>query len=260
MVDTAQIDAVRAFWDSRPCNSLHSQKTVGTREYFDEVEAKKRFVEPHTVAFADFPRWRGKRVLEVGCGIGTDAAAFARAGADYTGVELSGESLNLARRRFEVYGLSGRFILGDAEQLHRFLEPQTFDLIYSFGVLHHTVNPRRAVAQLSLYAGPDTELKLMLYAARSWKSAMIAAGLDQPEAQSRCPIARMFTVKGVEELLFPYFRVANIEQRHIFPYQVEPYRKGGYVKQPWFASMPDDVFLALEKQFGWHLLVNARPE
>ena len=71
-------------------------KPVGSREYFDEVEARKYLVEPHIPGFADFERWRGKRVLEVGCGIGTDSINFARAGAELTAVDLSPESL--ARR------------------------------------------------------------------------------------------------------------------------------------------------------------------
>src|SRR3954454_1569512 len=100
---------VRNYWDSRPCNIRHSQKPIGTRGYFDEVEARKYFVEPHIPGFAQFERWHGKRVLEIGCGLGTDAVNFVRAGADYTGVELSEVSLALARRRFEIFGLPGRF-------------------------------------------------------------------------------------------------------------------------------------------------------
>jgi len=74
MTDFSQItvDAVRNYWDRRPCNIRHSPKRVGTREYFDEVETRKYFVEPHIPRFAQFERWRGKKVLEIGCGIGTD--------------------------------------------------------------------------------------------------------------------------------------------------------------------------------------------
>src|SRR5713226_1356279 len=101
------ITVVRDFWNRRPCNIRHSTKPVGTKEYFDEVEKRKYFVEPHIPAFAQFERWRGKRVLEIGCGIGTDAVNFARAGALYTGVELSQTSLELTKKRFEVFGLKG---------------------------------------------------------------------------------------------------------------------------------------------------------
>ena len=63
---TATIDDVKKFWDSRPCNIKHSDKPLGTREYFDEVERKKFTAEPHIPAFCEFDRWRGKRVLEIG--------------------------------------------------------------------------------------------------------------------------------------------------------------------------------------------------
>src|SRR5439155_26929823 len=64
------IERVRDFWDRAPCNIRHSNKTVGTREYFDEVEQRKYFVESHIPGFADFGSWAGRRVLEIGCGIG----------------------------------------------------------------------------------------------------------------------------------------------------------------------------------------------
>ena len=109
------IDNVREYWNRRPCNIRHSTEPVGTRTYFDQVEARKYFVEPHIPGFAQFERWAGKRVLEVGCGIGTDTMNFARAGAQVTAVDLSSASLDLARRRAEVFGLQDRitFVPGD---------------------------------------------------------------------------------------------------------------------------------------------------
>src|SRR3982751_5471394 len=129
---------VREYWNSRPCNIRHSPLPVGTREYFDEVEARKYFVEPHIAGFAEFERWRDKKVLESGCGIGTDTINFARHGAEVTVAELSDESLKVARQRAEVFDLADRirFHNGNAEELTTFVPVEPHDLVYSFGVIH----------------------------------------------------------------------------------------------------------------------------
>src|ERR1700687_3127311 len=93
------ITKVSDYWNSRPCNIRHSPKPVGSREYFDEVEAGKYFVESLIPRFADFARWKGKKVLEIGCGIGTDTINFARHGAHDTAVDLTEKSLAVARPR-----------------------------------------------------------------------------------------------------------------------------------------------------------------
>src|SRR5258707_6876636 len=132
------IERVREFWDRAPCNVRHSNKALGTREYFDEVEQRKYFVEPHIPGFAVFPRWAGCRVLEIGCGIGTDTVSFARAGAHVTAVELSDESAALARKRLEGNGLDDRatIFVGNAEEQPKILPQPTFDLVHSFCLIH----------------------------------------------------------------------------------------------------------------------------
>ena len=90
------IERVREYWDSRPCNIRHSPKPVGTREYFDEGETRKYFVGPHILRFAEFERWRGKRVLEFG-GIGTDLIYVARNCISGTALDFPEKSLEMAR-------------------------------------------------------------------------------------------------------------------------------------------------------------------
>jgi len=228
----ASIDSVRAYWDGRPCNIRHSRARVGSRQYFDEVEARKYLVEPHIPAFAQFERWRGKRVLEVGCGIGTDSINFARAGAHLTAVDLSAASLDLCRKRFSVYGLEADLRQADAERLSEFVEPEAYDLIYSFGVIHHTPNPSNVIFELRKFCGPTTELRLMLYSKWSWKGLAITmtegkgamwnrADLIRrhSEAQIGCPVTYTYSAKDVVELL-DGFKVESIWKDHIFPYRV----------------------------------------
>jgi len=257
MSTTASLENVRDYWNRRPCNLRHGTAAVGTREFFDQVEARKYMVEPHIPAFSEFGKWKGKKVLEIGCGLGTAAVSFARAGADYTAVELSDESLKLARQRFEVFGLKGRFHSGNAEELSRFLPIEQYDLVYSFGVIHHAPHPEKIVAEVRKYLGPQSEFRLMLYAKNSWKNILIEAGFDQPEAQSGCPIAFTYTHDEVRALMQGY-EVTDIRQEHIFPYVVEKYVKYEYELQPWFKAMPQDMFRALEKALGWHTLITAK--
>ena len=251
------IDTVKKYWNDRPCNVKHSKEEIGTKKYFDEVEKKKLTAEPHIKTFSNFDEWNGKKVLEIGCGLATAGINFASHGADYTGVELSDESLKLAKKRFDVYQMQGKFFSGNAEHLSTFVPIKTYDLIYSFGVIHHSPNPEKIISEIKKYMNENSILKIMLYAKNSWKNYMIEAGLDQPEAQYGCPIVHTYTKSDIVDLLEGY-DIISIEQDHIFPYQVEPYKRGKYIKQPWFESMPLEMFKSLEKNLGWHLLITAK--
>lgn len=253
------IETVKAFWDARPCNIRHSKRPVGSREYFDDVEERRYRVEPHITAFAEFDRWQGKRVLELGCGIGTDTIGFARKGAHVTAVDLSTESIAVARKRAEVYGLEDRieFFQANAEELSAAVPVRPYDLVYSFGVIHHTPHPERAVAELRKFMDESSELRLMIYAKDSWKRIMIDAGFDQPEAQFGCPVAFTYTQDEARRLLSG-LEIVAMTQAHIFPFKIEKYVKHEYELQPWFAAMPQDMLRALSATLGWHLLIKAR--
>src|SRR5437773_4600274 len=161
-VDIAQ---VRDYCNECPCNIRHSTAPVGTKAYFDEVEARKYFVEPHIPLFAEFERWNGKKVLEIGCGIGTDTISFARAGAQVTVAELSDQSLAVAKQRAGVFGLSDRvaFYNGNAEELSSFVPVEPHDLVYSFGVIHHSPHPEQILAEATKYLKTGGTIKLMVY-------------------------------------------------------------------------------------------------
>jgi len=258
-MNKTNIQTVKSYWNNRPCNIRHSRQEKGTKEYFDEVEQRKYFVESHIPLFAEFERWKGKKVLEIGCGIGTDTINFARAGAQVTAIDLSDESLKLAKQRAMVFGLEERitFYQANAEELAAYVPAEIYDLVYSFGVIHHTPQPENAINQIVQYMNSESELKLMLYAKNSWKNIMIEAGYDQPEAQTGCPVAYTYTDDEIRELL-SQFDVLEIKQDHIFPFVVEKYIHYEYEVVPWFASMPKEMFSALEKNLGWHLLITAK--
>jgi SAM-dependent methyltransferase len=269
------IDSVREYWNRRPCNLRHSPEPVGTRAYFDQVEARKYLVEPHIPGFAQHARWAGKRVLEVGCGLGTDTINFARAGARVTAVDLSTASLELARKRAEVFGVQDRiqFVEANAERLSEFVEPAEYDLVYSFGVIHHTPHPERALDQIRQhFTGPNTTLKMMVYYRWSWKVFAIlfkeAHGqfwkLDEAiarnsEAQTGCPVTYSYTKKSLRTWLERSgFAVEDMFVDHIFPYRVSDYVQYRYVKEFPFNVLPNGVTRALERRLGWHLCVTAK--
>ena len=267
-----EIARVRDYWNARPCNIRHSTAPVGTKEYFDQVEARKYFVEYHIPSFAEFERWRGKRVLEIGCGIGTDTINFARAGARVTTVDLSEKSMELARRRAAVFGLEDRirFCPGNAEQLTTFVPVEPYDLIYSFGVIHHTPHPGAVLEQVRAYARPGTAIKIMVYHRRSYKVAwiLLAEGRGQfwkleelvarnSEAQTGCPVTYSYSRREGRELLERHgFRVAEARVEHIFPYPIPNYVKYEYIREWYFRWMPRRLFRGLERRFGWHLLLS----
>lgn len=268
------VDRVRDYWNSRPCNIRHSTKPVGTREYFDEVEARKYMVEPHIPVFAQFPRWEGKRVLEIGCGIGTDTINFARHGAQVTAVDLSEKSLEVARERAKVFGLEDRitFYQANAENLSDYVPPQTYDLVYSFGVIHHTPYPERILDQVRQhYCHDKTTLKIMVYHLMSWKVLWIIMGYgkgqfwrasdliaEHSEAQIGSPVTYAYTRAQGRELLEQHgFAVNDVWVDHIFPYHIPLYVRYMYRKEWYWNMLPQPVFRWLEKQFGWHLCLEA---
>ena len=264
-------EEVKKYWNNRPCNIKHSSLEFGTREYFDEVETKKYFVEPHIEKFADFKSYRGKKVLEIGCGIGTDSINFVRNGAELTIIEFSDKSLDICKKRFEVFGLKATFINGDVEKLDEVLAPNKFDLIYSFGVIHHTPNPNKAFEQIAKYMNKNTELKVMLYSKISFKLIQVMfenkvrdltnADLirNNAEAQYGCPVAYTYLEDDIFDMLGNCgINVESIWKDHIFTWDVDLYKTGVYVKNEFWKNVDDRLLKAYERDLGWHTLVIAK--
>ena len=270
------ITKVSDYWNSRPCNIRHSPKPVGSREYFDEVEARKYFVESHIPGFADFARWKGKKVLEIGCGIGTDTLNFARHGAQVTAVDLTEKSLEVARQRIKVFGLEDqvRFIQANAEKLSESVPPESYDLVYSFGVIHHTPHPERVLEEIRKFVTPQSTVKIMVYNRWSWKVLWVLFGYgkdrfrklnrliaEYSEAQTGCPVTYSYSRSSGRRWLEDHgFRVTDVTVDHIFPYSIPEYVKYQYKVVWYFRWMPKWLFRLLERAFGWHLCLTATPK
>jgi len=255
---TELVDKIKNYWNTQPCNVKHSMSEPGTEQYWNEVSERRFFVEPHLRDFASFHLWRGKRVLEIGSGIGSDAVEFARHGAEYVGIDLSVESVTLSQQRFELLGLEGKFHVMDGADTESVAKLGKFDLVYSCGVLHHYPDMGTCLDNIRDALVPNGEFRMLVYAKNSWKYAMIQKGLDQFEAQAGCPYAKAYSREEISDLLNGKFDVLRIRQDHCFMYNVPKYRQGEYELEPWFAVMPDEMKAAVKEYLGWHLLVKAQ--
>ena len=144
--DSLLKDRVRAFWQQNPCGTKFADAPPGSRRFYELVEEHRYKKEWHIPAAAGFAHSKDLNVLEIGCGLGTDGAQFAKAGAKYTGIDLTHAAVELSKRRFELFDLLGTFRVADAERLN--FPNHSFDIVYSHGVLHHTPDTAAAVREI----------------------------------------------------------------------------------------------------------------
>ena len=158
----ASIGDVKGFWNANPCQSRLSQE-ADRRRYFEEI-SQKRFQgrEWHVPTVAKFDSFRGKDVLEIGCGVGTDGIEFARNGANYVGVDLTPNSVELTRERFKLFGAPGRFEVANVEE-NLPLADESIDHVYSFGVIHHSPAPEKIVGRIYRVLRKGGTFTVMLY-------------------------------------------------------------------------------------------------
>ncbi len=158
--------SVQKYWNKVSCGTEFIKDKKFTHEYFEAIEQFRYLVEPEVFAFAQFTRFYGKKILEVGVGAGTDFVQWVRAGAMAHGIDLTQEAVNNTRRRLRIYGFKAESItIGDAENL-RFDEGQ-FDLVYSWGVIHHSPDTQKCINEIVRVTKPGGSIKLMIYNRRS---------------------------------------------------------------------------------------------
>lgn len=152
---------VREYWNAHPCGTQFTGLEWGSKAFFDEVEHTRYTLQPFMNSVMGFNAFHGKKLLEIGCGLGTDLLQFARGGAFVTGIDLTPRSIDLVKHRFELYGLPVDALVADAEHLP--FPSDSFDVVYSFGVLHHTPNTQQAINEVNRVLKPGGAMIIMLY-------------------------------------------------------------------------------------------------
>ena len=151
---------VRDFWDEAACGEKLYLEGLDLQGF--EKQAESRYaLEPFIVPFADFGSAKGKRVLEIGVGLGADHQGFAEVDAHLTGIDLTPHAVEMTRQRFDKMGLKSDLRVGDAEDLE--FPDQTFDIVYSWGVIHHSPNTEEAVDEIFRVLKNRGIAKIMVY-------------------------------------------------------------------------------------------------
>lgn len=276
---TTDFEKACRFWDKHPCNAGHSFARKNTPWYDREVARRKFTVEPHILSFADFRAWENKTVVDLGCGIGTTALAFLDAGAHPVyAVDASKESIAILTDRMRWHNAQPGALhvwhtaCDDARDLYL---RHNADLVFCFGVLHHTPRPAALLSRACDMLKDGGEIRLMVYHRWSWKAlwALLKYGRRHAraygtlrgliqrysEAQEGCPISRTYTKREISALLESCgFKVESMRVDHIFPYHIAAYKNGALVREWYWDLCPPLLFRALERLFGRHLLVKAR--
>jgi SAM-dependent methyltransferase len=242
--------AVREYWNAHIHDLEITRHAVGSRGFFDDLDQYHFEKLHHLLRLVAFDGYRGRTVLEVGCGAGVDLARFARGGAIVTGVDLAPSAIELARANFEQQRLSGAFEIADGEHLP--FPDNCFDLVYAHGVVQYTANPGRLVEECRRVLKPDGEAIFQVYNRISWLNALsklMKVGLEHHDA----PVLLKYSIGEFRQLLGA-FREVRIEPER-FP--VKSRLHGG-----WKGTVYNQLFVgtfnllprALVRRFGWHLL------
>lgn len=210
------------FWNEKSCGEVYAHGQ-GAREQF-EAQARERYLlEPYIHEFAAFKEGRGKNILEIGVGMGADHLEWARAHPrSLSGIDLTDRAVSFTRDRLALYGFHSDVRVGDAENLT--FADNTFDIVYSYGVLHHTPNTAWAILEVLRVLRPGGVAKIMIYHRNSvvglmlWTRYGLLAGRpfrDLSDIYARhleSPGTKAFTVEEARAM-FERFSRSQVEVR-----------------------------------------------
>jgi len=241
---------VRDYWNVHIHDLEISTHQPGTREFFADLDQYHFEKLHHLLQLVDFDGYRGKRVLEVGCGAGTDLMRFARGGARVSGVDIAPSAIALAKQNFAQQGLEADVREGDGEHLP--FADASFDLVYAHGVVQYTTNDRALVDECRRVLAPGGTAVFQVYNRISWLNALSKI-MKVPLEHDDAPVLRKYSIGEFRALLDGFSSVRIVEER--FP--VKSRLHGGW-KGTVFNTFFVGTFKALPRawvrRYGWHLL------
>jgi len=245
---------VREYWNRHIHDLEITSHPVGSPGFFADLDQYHFEKLHHLLRLVDFNGYRGKRVLEVGCGAGTDLARFAKGAAIVTGVDVAGSAIELARRNFQQQGLHADLREADGEHLP--FPGDTFDLVYAHGVVQYTPDGQALVDECRRVIKPDGEAVFQVYNRISWLNALSKL-MKVPLEHEDAPVLKKYSAGEFRAVLRGFREVRIVEER--FP--VKSRLHGGW-KGTLFNTFFVGTFNALPRplvrRFGWHLLAFCR--
>ena len=245
---------VRNYWNEHIHDLEISREAPGSRAFFADLDQYHFEKLHHLLRLVDFDGYSGKRVLDVGCGAGTDLVRFAKGGALVSGVDISPSAVGLARQNFSQQGLEADLREADGEHLP--YADGTFDLVFAHGVVQYTPNSRALVEECRRVLKPGGDAIFQVYNRISWLNALSKV-MKVPLEHEDAPVLGRYSASEFRAMLTGFREIRIVEER--FP--VKSRLHGGW-KGFAFNTMFVGTFNALPRglvrRFGWHLLAFCR--
>lgn len=245
------IDEIQRYWNERIHDLEMTKHPVGSREFFDDLD-DYRFDKLHYLPrLVDFSSFRGERLLEVGCGIGTDLVRFARGGARVTGIDLSATAVDLAERNFTLHDVAAQELrVANGEALP--FADGSFDVVYAHGVVQYTADPSRLIRECHRVLKPGGRGIFMVYNRVSWLNGLSAV-MKVPLEHEDAPVLRKFSIGEFRSLLAPFREVEIVPER--FPVKSRLHHGWkGLLYNTFFVGAFNTLPAVAVKRFGWHLM------